>query len=150
MKTLIIAALLAAPVVAHAAETPPAKKPTNKQWTLKGDLGETPKRLNDDWPLSDQANRAGWAKFEPMWDEHDAARLPHARRVAALERGRRMDGALAAGRRLPCVRPGVDPSGTPLVRRRPAGAHGREHALAATAPHDLRQRDYARLVRHAQ
>lgn len=46
-----------------------------RQWTLKGPLGETPPRLSDALPLSDPHNRVGWERFEPMWDEFDAARL---------------------------------------------------------------------------
>lgn len=45
------------------------------QWTLQGPLGETPKRLTEDLPLSDQQNRGGWRKFEPLWDEFSGAAL---------------------------------------------------------------------------
>ena len=41
----------------------------NESWTRTGDLGEVPKRKNDLFPLSDQDNKAGWVRFEPMWDE---------------------------------------------------------------------------------
>ena len=46
-----------------------------KQWTLKGPLSELPKRVSEVLPLSDQQNKAGWVKFEPMWDEFDQPRL---------------------------------------------------------------------------
>ncbi len=46
-----------------------------KSWTLKGPLGETPKRVTDKFPLSDQENKAGWVKYEPMSDEFDSASL---------------------------------------------------------------------------
>jgi beta-glucanase (GH16 family) len=48
---------------------------TIRQWTHKGPLGESPKRLADDLPLSDQQNRGGWQKFEPMWDEFNGTTL---------------------------------------------------------------------------
>ena len=46
---------------------------TIQHWTLKGPLGESPKRFTEDLPLSDQQNRGGWRKYEPMSDEftHD-------------------------------------------------------------------------------
>src|SRR5690349_19785260 len=46
-----------------------------KQWTLKGSLSETPKRISEVLPLSDQQNKAGWVKCDPMWDEFDGPRL---------------------------------------------------------------------------
>ncbi len=48
---------------------------TIKQWTLKGPLGSTPARQTERFPLSDQANRGGWVKFEPMCDEFDGSAL---------------------------------------------------------------------------
>ncbi len=46
-----------------------------RQWTRDQPLGETPKRLTEDLPLSDQDNRGRWVKFEPMWDEFDGPTL---------------------------------------------------------------------------
>lgn len=46
-----------------------------KQWTLKEPLPERPTRKSEQLPLSDQQNKAGWVKFEPMWDEFDGAAL---------------------------------------------------------------------------
>lgn len=67
------------------AQAPPKKPaPANKQWTRQGDLGETPKRLNHDWPLSDQANKAGWVKFEPNWDEFEGSALDSAKWAVGL------------------------------------------------------------------
>ena len=40
-----------------------------KQWTLKGTLSESPSRISELLPLSDQQNKAAWVKFDPMWDE---------------------------------------------------------------------------------
>ena len=41
------------------------KRPT-KIWNRTGPLGETPKHVTDAYPLSDQDNKGGWVKFEPM------------------------------------------------------------------------------------
>jgi beta-glucanase (GH16 family) len=46
-----------------------------KQWTLKGPLSQTPARISELLPLSDQQNKAGWVKFDPMWDEFDGPTL---------------------------------------------------------------------------
>jgi hypothetical protein len=46
-----------------------------KQWTLMGPLSERPERISEVLPLSDQQNKAGWVKFEPMWDEFDQPTL---------------------------------------------------------------------------
>lgn len=46
-----------------------------RQWTLKGPLPERPARKSEQLPLSDQENKAGWVKFERMWDEFDGAAL---------------------------------------------------------------------------
>ena len=34
-----------------------------------GPLGETPQHVTDAYPLSDENNKGGWIKFEPMMDE---------------------------------------------------------------------------------
>jgi len=46
-----------------------------KQWTRQGPLPESPARTSEALPLSDQQNKAGWVKFEPMWDEFDEPTL---------------------------------------------------------------------------
>lgn len=46
-----------------------------KQWTRTGPLSDTPTRISDLLPLSDQQNKAGWVKFDPMWDEFDEPTL---------------------------------------------------------------------------
>jgi beta-glucanase (GH16 family) len=46
-----------------------------RDWTRVGSLGETPKHLTDAFPLSDQANKGGWVRFEPMSDEFDGNEL---------------------------------------------------------------------------
>ena len=64
--------LIAHHVLAAEAETKPAadKRPT-KIWNRTGPLGETPKHVTDACPLSDQDNKGGWVKFEPMTDEFE-------------------------------------------------------------------------------
>jgi len=44
-------------------------------WTRVGVLGETPVRKNETCPLSDQDNKAGWFRFDPMWDEFKGTKL---------------------------------------------------------------------------
>jgi hypothetical protein len=44
-------------------------------WNLTGPLGETPKHTTDAYPLSDQQNKGGWVKFEPMSDEFEGKEL---------------------------------------------------------------------------
>ena len=50
------------------------KRPT-KIWDRTDPLGETPKHVTDAFPLSDQENKGGWGKFEPMTDEFDGQEL---------------------------------------------------------------------------
>ena len=47
----------------------------SKIWQCRGPLGETPQRVTDAYPLSDQQNKAGWVKFEPMSDEFEGQTL---------------------------------------------------------------------------
>lgn len=44
-------------------------------WTRREPLEETPQRVTDTLPLSDQANRAGWVRHEPLTDEFDGDTL---------------------------------------------------------------------------
>ena len=46
-----------------AAQSPP------KSWQISDPLGPAPKHATDAYPLSDQANKAGWVKYAPMSDE---------------------------------------------------------------------------------
>ena len=68
--------LIAQPALAAEGETKPAadKRPT-KIWNRTGPLGETPKHVADAHPLSDQDNKGGWIKFEPMTDEFEGQDL---------------------------------------------------------------------------
>ena len=45
---------------------PAADTRPTKIWNRSGPLGETPQHVTDAYPLSDQDNKGGWIKFEPM------------------------------------------------------------------------------------
>jgi hypothetical protein len=51
-----------------------AQRPT-KIWNRTGPLGETPKHVTDALPLSDQQNKGGWVRCEPMSDEFGGKEL---------------------------------------------------------------------------
>jgi beta-glucanase (GH16 family) len=77
---LTIAALaVAQTVLADGPPSPPqkpaAEKRPQKVWTRRGPLGDTPRRVTDAYPLSDQLNKGRWAKFEPMSDEFEGTQL---------------------------------------------------------------------------
>jgi len=52
-----------------------AEQKSPKSWERTGPLGPTPRHATDDYPLCDQANKAGWVKYAPMTDEFDGAKL---------------------------------------------------------------------------
>jgi len=52
-----------------------AEQKSPQIWDRTEKLGEIPRHATDAYPLSDQANEAGWAKYEPMSDEFDAGEL---------------------------------------------------------------------------
>ncbi|MGA2067305.1 MAG: family 16 glycosylhydrolase [Thermoguttaceae bacterium] len=73
-------------LLAHAAqagEQPSPAKPGVAQrpqrperiWNLTGPLAAPPKRVTDAYPLSDQKNKGGWVRFEPMSDEFEGQAL---------------------------------------------------------------------------
>ena len=70
---VLVAGLLRPAIVLAGTNTFNAK--SIKQWTLKGPLTERPRRVSEVLPLSDQQNKAGWVRFEPMWDEFDQPTL---------------------------------------------------------------------------
>lgn len=72
MPRLALVLTLAIGAIAYAKD----KRPTNI-WDRKGALGETPKPITDAYPLSDQKNKGGWVKFEPMSDEFEGKELDH-------------------------------------------------------------------------
>jgi len=49
------------------------KKP--QSWVKTGELGTRPQRITDSFPLSDQANKGNWIKYEPMSDEFEGNQL---------------------------------------------------------------------------
>jgi beta-glucanase (GH16 family) len=70
---VLVAGLICPPIVVAATNT--FNEKSIKQWTLKGPLSERPKGVSEVLPLSDQQNKAGWVRFEPMWDEFDQPTL---------------------------------------------------------------------------
>jgi beta-glucanase (GH16 family) len=72
-QTLLLTILLAFCAATTTAATP-EKRPT-KIWNRTGPLGDTPSRVTDAFPLSDQENKGGWVKFEPMSDEFEGKEL---------------------------------------------------------------------------
>ncbi|MBL7188604.1 MAG: family 16 glycosylhydrolase [Phycisphaerae bacterium] len=46
-----------------------------KGWVKTGQLGAAPRRVTEDYPLSDQANERNWAKHEVMSDEFSGAEI---------------------------------------------------------------------------
>jgi beta-glucanase (GH16 family) len=81
-RIILTVALLAIGASALAADGPAPASPSadsekrpQKIWTRQGPLGETPKRVTDAYPLSDQQNKGGWKRFEPMSDEFEAKEL---------------------------------------------------------------------------
>jgi hypothetical protein len=80
-RPLLLIIFLAVSATAAAAE----KQPT-KIWDLTGPLGETPKHVTDAYPLSDQQNKGGWVKFEPMTDEFEGKELDRNKWTLGIER----------------------------------------------------------------
>jgi len=78
--------LIATTVLAAEGERKPAadKRPT-RIWNRTGPLGETPRHVTDAYPLSDQENRGGWVKFEPMSDEFEGKQLDRNKWVMGIE-----------------------------------------------------------------
>lgn len=85
-NTLLTTLILSIPHLVLAADTKPAAdtRPT-KIWHRTGPLGETPKHVTDACPLSDQDNKGGWAKFEPMTDEFEGKELDRNKWVMGIE-----------------------------------------------------------------
>jgi beta-glucanase (GH16 family) len=81
VRNYAIGFLLATTSIAAAADPAPSPKRPVKIWNLTGPLGRTPKRVTDAYPLSDQQNRGGWVKFEPMSDEFEGKELDRSKWV---------------------------------------------------------------------
>ncbi len=75
MRTLLAVLTLLYAAVTLAAEPPAADKRPTKSWNRQGPLGKTPKHVTDAYPLSDQANKGKWVKFEPLSDEFEGKEL---------------------------------------------------------------------------
>jgi beta-glucanase (GH16 family) len=97
MAVAVLVGVLALSAFVACGQAPGASTGTNpfneksiKHWTLKGPLGENPKRSSEVLPLSDQQNRGGWVKSERMWDEFDGAALDTNRWIIGMSwwRGR--------------------------------------------------------------
>src|SRR3974377_1055109 len=73
LAPVLTAGLIRPPIVV--AETNTFNEKSVKQWTLKGPLSELPAKVTELLPLSAQQNKAGWVRFEPMWDEFDEPTL---------------------------------------------------------------------------
>ena len=95
--------LIAHHVLAAEGETKPAadKRPT-KIWNRTGPLGETPKHVTDAYPLSDQENKGGWVKFEPMSDEFEGKELDPNKWNRACTGGKAASPPCSATRTSPC------------------------------------------------
>jgi len=87
---LIILVLTCRPALAADGSSPGAasdqtdKRPA-KIWNRTGPLGETPKHVTDACPLSDQDNKGGWIKFEPMSDEFESKELDRNKWVMGIQ-----------------------------------------------------------------
>jgi hypothetical protein len=81
MFRAVVALTIVLAVYAARAEEkqPPAKSVGNQRptkiWNRTGPLGQTPRHVTDTYPLSDQHNKGGWVKFEPMSDEFEGTEL---------------------------------------------------------------------------
>jgi len=77
LRVLIVGTLLVQTCFSAEAKpaTPAASKRPTKIWNREGPLGNTPKRVTDAYPLSDQQDKGGWVKFEPMSDEFEGKEL---------------------------------------------------------------------------
>lgn len=80
---LLIIATVVSPIIAAQAQQLKAKRPS-KIWNRTGSLGKTPKHVTDSYPLSDQENKAGWVKYEPMSDEFGGENLDDAKWTLGL------------------------------------------------------------------
>ena len=80
MPRLALVVMLLLGTLAQAGE----KRPT-KIWDRKGPLAETPKQVTGAYPLSDQQNKGGWVKFEPLSDEFEGSELDRGKWHVGLE-----------------------------------------------------------------
>lgn len=86
-RILPLAMVLAAVVFAAASACgqEPAERRPDKMWIRSGGLGETPVRVTDNLPLSDQENRGNWVPFDPMSDEFEGDALDLAKWTVGMD-----------------------------------------------------------------
>jgi beta-glucanase (GH16 family) len=72
---LVFVAICLSVVQAGESRPPTADRRPTTIWNREGPLGETPKRVTDAYPLSDQANQGRWVPFAPMSDEFTGKEL---------------------------------------------------------------------------
>lgn len=72
MSLIVLAACAAAVLVAP---EPPKGDPAAWRDYKPSLPAEAVRRTNNRWPLSDQANAGGWARYAPMWDEFSGNKL---------------------------------------------------------------------------
>jgi beta-glucanase (GH16 family) len=78
MSNGIVFALVAFCAVSLAASAT-AQEPDTGGWQNVTPDTKPVKRITDKYPLSDQQNRGGWVRYEPMWDEFDGDKLDPAK-----------------------------------------------------------------------
>ncbi|MGA2033213.1 MAG: hypothetical protein ABSG68_13225 [Thermoguttaceae bacterium] len=146
MRKLTVVLMLLLGAIAQAEE-----KHATKIWDRKDPLGEVPKRITDAYPLSDQENKGGWVKFEPMSDEFEGKELDRNKWTVGLEWWKGRQPALFSEKNVT-----VSDGKLHLTMRKeklPAelekqGYH--DYPLAPAAVSDFRQRNHARVVRDAE
>ena len=89
LPSLVLCLLGSLPMPGSGAADPPTGAPrfdekSIRQWTLQGPLAATPARTTEALPLSDQANRGRWVRYEPMWDEFEGGSLDTNRWVVGM------------------------------------------------------------------
>jgi beta-glucanase (GH16 family) len=93
LRALLTVSILTAGHLAHAADSPippvPSRpssdEPPTKFWYRQEPLDETPKRVTDAYPLSDQQNEGRWVRFEPMSDEFEGKELDRGKWTLGME-----------------------------------------------------------------
>jgi beta-glucanase (GH16 family) len=75
LLTAVVCLIGQSVLAAEGEKKPVADARPTKVWNRTGPLGETPKHTTDAYPLSDQENKGGWVKFEPLSDEFDGQDL---------------------------------------------------------------------------
>jgi hypothetical protein len=135
--SLLFLTLAAADNPATAAEAAPRKRPT-VIWDRTEPLGEMPRHVTDAFPLSDQENKLGWTKLEPMSDEFEGKELDRNKWRLGMYWWKGRQPALFSDKNV-----NVSDGPDQILRGWRDGAIRRKHALASTSVPDLRQRNDA-------